>query len=80
VNLVAAKSKNLGMGDVYLDGDLFGSMNQQASSGVFSPYTFAINDLPYGPHEVEIKAQACQNPDGGECGLLVDAFDVIGRH
>ena len=69
-------SKEYGMANIYLDGELVGKVDQFNSEKNSSAPVYTINGLPLGPHILTIEVLDEKNKNASDHFIAIDALDV----
>ena len=80
IRIIGAKSNLLNGCTIYLDGELTGTLNQYDVSDAKSISNYSIENLAYGPHHMMLVVQKSEQKNSKAGGIIIDAFDVLGRH
>ena len=80
IRILGEKSNHLGRCRIYLDGKLNGYLDQYDASNSQNAFSYSIENLPYGSHHVIVEAQKSESKEFMSDGIIIDAFDVLGRH
>lgn len=70
---------DLGMSNVYVDGELSAVVDQFSPEQKHEVQLFSIRNLEPGPHSIEIEVSGQRNPNSIGSGVGIDAFDVFGH-
>jgi hypothetical protein len=80
IRLLGEKSNRLSGCKIYLNGELIGYLDQYDASDSGTSFSYAIENLIYGPHHIILEVQKGERKESKSHGIIIDAFDVIGRH
>ncbi len=77
VTWIAHRDKNLGIGQVYLDGLYIRSVDLYSVGGVYQYPVFESVPLKYGEHTIRIVVTGNRNPSSKGFAVPIDAIDVV---
>lgn len=78
ISWIGAKSTNLGIAKVYIDGVEVAQVNQYGSSLLVQEVLFSKNDLPYGEHTIKIEVAGTSIAPSAGNYVTIDAFEYLG--
>lgn len=76
VAYIATKDFNLGIAEVYIDGDLQGTFDLYSAETLRQQTIFAADGLDYGEHCIEVVVTGDSNPAAAAAFVEIDAFSV----
>jgi O-antigen/teichoic acid export membrane protein len=79
VSWIGHRDEWAGMANVYVDGELKGTVDTFASPGQAQAVLFSIRGLPLGSHTLVIEVSGGHNPHSDGNWIWIDAFDVTRR-
>jgi photosystem II stability/assembly factor-like uncharacterized protein len=77
ISWIGTKSPRQGIANVYLDGVFMNAVDQYHATAIFLEPLFTVQDLPYGPHRIQIHPTRNKNPRSSGKYTTIDAFDVF---
>ncbi len=78
VKFITSKDSNLGIADIYLDGDLLASVDLYAPTEEYQVEVFNLPILTNGKHTIRVAVSGNKNPLSSGNYITVDAFEYEG--
>lgn len=76
VSWIGTTSGDQGKAQVYIDGTFMSEVDQYKKKQAKMVNLYSVKNLPFGPHEIEIKAMTQRNKDSKGNRIGIDAFDI----
>ena len=77
VSWIGMSGNNLGIADVFIDGNLQASVDLYGAQQFWQQTVFTVNNLPEGLHELKVVTTGKKNALSTDSWVVIDAFDVI---
>jgi hypothetical protein len=76
VSWIGTTSSDYGKAKVYIDGTFMSEVDQYNKNQDTMVNLYSVQNLPFGPHEIQIEAMTQGNKDSKKNRIGIDAFDV----